>query len=87
MRKVPEHLGTEIYGGECRDGDETYKHLMSSETLFLWGYKTMGLANRDSPGDDFLEALDAKLAPHGLEVVKVGFNGDMYLWTVEPKAS
>lgn len=76
MRKIGYEEATEKWGKELRDGDETYKSLGESDEIFAWDWKRI-------PSDDFLSRLDAKLKPHGLQVVEVKANSDTLFWTIE----
>lgn len=83
MRFLSFDKATELYGKEIKDGKDTYKALCDSDDVFFWDYKTLRHADSDSPGDDFLLKLDFMLAPHGLEVVKIDFDGDAKPWFVD----
>lgn len=83
MKKLTEDQGTELYGKELKDGKDTYKSLLDSDSLFVWDYKVMTRADSDTKGGDFLKRLDALLKPLGCQVVVVGFDGDCHPWTIE----
>ena len=84
MKTIPEEEGKEKYGRPMKDGDETFLSLASSEKLFFWDHRTIQKTNGDS-GCNFLKNLDEMLKPHGLEVVKIKFDGDAVPWTIEKR--
>jgi hypothetical protein len=84
MKTIPLKEAEEKYGKVMKDGKDTYKSLPDSDKLFFWDWKTLRSADSDS-GGDFLTRLDAMIAPHGLEVVKVRFDGDAMPWFIDKK--
>lgn len=82
MKTISEDDGEKRYGKEMKDDCGTYFSLVDAEGVFFWDHRTLERANGDDPGHDFLKSLDKVIAPFGLEVVKIKFDGDGLPWLI-----